>query len=475
MKVLFVTSEAYPFAVSGGLGDVSSALPKALRSRRVACRVVMPLYGDIKAEFRNNMEYLCNFYVPLAWRSQYCGVFRLNYNGVIYYFLDNEYYFKRRGLYGYFDDGERFAFFSRAVLEMLRYIDFAPEIIHTNDWQSSLVNVYINAFYRSDPKFYAIKTLFTIHNMQYQGQYSSDIIGDVLGLGGEYAASVMYKKDANFMKSAIECADKVSTVSPTYAQEILDPFYGCGLQDFLQQKKYKLCGILNGIDYDVYDPMHDQYIVAKFNAEKPAGKEKCKKQLLEAFSLPDDGRPVVGIVSRLTGHKGFDLVINVIENIVNSDMQVIILGTGDYDYENFFSNFALRYPQSCACKLAFLPDVAHRVYAGADMLLMPSKSEPCGLAQMIALRYGTIPIVRETGGLKDTIKDCSCGEGNGFTFTNYNAQDMLGAAIRAKNLYTERREDWNELVKTAMLCDNSWKNAASQYIDLYDEMLTLWS
>lgn len=474
MKVLFATSEAFPFAVSGGLGDVSGSLPKALRARRVACRVVMPLYGDIKQEYRDNMEYLCNFYVPLAWRSQYCGVFRLNYEGVVYYFLDNEYYFKRRGLYGYFDDGERFAFFSRAVLEMLKHIDFAPDVIHTNDWQTALVNVYINAFYRTDPKFYSIKTLFTIHNIQYQGQFSHDIISDVLGLGGKDEEAVTYKKDANFMKGAIECADKVSTVSPSYSHEILDPYYGHGLDEFLCQKKDKVCGILNGIDYTVYDPAHDPYTVASFNASDPRGKQKCKKQLLEMYGLPDDGRPVVGIVSRLAAHKGFDLVKNVIDNIINSDMQVVILGTGDYDYENFFSNVALRYPQSCGCKLAFLPDVAHRIYAGADMLLMPSRSEPCGLAQMIALRYGTIPIVRETGGLRDTIKDCSCGDGNGFTFTNYNAQDLLGAALRARDLYRDHRDQWDELVKTALNCDFSWKNAAGSYVELYNEMLKLW-
>lgn len=474
MKVLFVTSEAFPFAVSGGLGDVSGALPKALRSRRIACRVVMPLYGDIKQEYRDQMEYVCNFYVPLAWRSQYCGVFRLNYGGVIYYFLDNEYYFKRRGLYGYYDDGERFAFFSRAALEMLQHIDFDPDVIHTNDWQTALVNVYINAFYRSYPKFYSIKTLFTIHNIQYQGQYSADIIKDVLGLGGSDAAAVMFKNDANYMKGAIETADKVSTVSPTYAKEILDPYYAHGLDSFLGQKKYKLSGILNGIDYDVYNPQKDGYLTAHFSANDLLGKAECKKQLLEIFGLPDDGRPVVAIVSRLAAHKGFDLVVNVIENIVNSDMQVVILGTGEYDYENFFSNFAIRYPASCSCKLAFLPELAHKIYAGADMLLMPSRSEPCGLAQMIALRYGTIPIVRETGGLKDTIKDCTCGEGNGFSFATYTAQDLLGAALRANDLYVNHKEQWNDLVKTALECDYSWKNQAGAYIDLYNEMLKLW-
>lgn len=474
MKVLFVTSESVPFAVSGGLGDVSGALPKALRRRFIGCRVVMPLYGDIPQQYREKMEYLCSFYVPLSWRSQYCGVFRLTYNGVIYYFIDNEYYFKRSGLYGYFDDGERFAFFSKAVLEMLQHIDFEPDIIHTNDWQSALVNVFLNAFYRSHPRCYGIKTLFTIHNIQYQGQYGSGIIGDVLGLGGKDAATVTFRDDCNYMKGAIEAADRVNTVSPTYAHEILDPYYAHGLDGFLYQKRDKLSGILNGIDYSVYDPANDSILAANYDENDLSGKAACKKQLLELYGLPDDGRPVVGIVSRLVAHKGFDLVTAVLEQIVRNGMQVVILGTGEYDYESYFSEFAANHPDSCGCKLAFMPDLARRVYAGADIFLMPSRSEPCGLAQMIALRYGTVPVVRETGGLRDTIHDCGYGEGNGFTFASYSAVDMIHALVRAKNLYYDHPDEWDMLRRAGMRCDNSWKNAAGQYVALYKQMLTLW-
>lgn len=473
MNVLFATSECFPFINSGGLGDVSGALPKALRAKKVACRVVMPLYSDIRDEYRSKMKFLCSFYVPLAWRSQYCGLFSLNHNGVVYYFLDNEYYFKRRGLYGYYDDGERFAFFSRAILHMLENISFRPDVIHTNDWQTALVNVFINSFYRDDPKFYSIKTLLTIHNIQYQGEFSRDIISDVLGLPESDAHIVTYKGNANFLKGGIESADKVSTVSPTYAGEILDPWFSYGLSGFLNERKFKLCGILNGIDTAVYDPANDPYTVAFFSSDNLSGKAECKKQLREIFCLPENDKPVLAIVSRLAAHKGFDLVVRVLENIISSDIQVAVLGTGEYAYENFFSEFSRRFPESCSFKLAFSPELAHKLYAGADMFLMPSKQEPCGLSQMIALRYGTVPIVRETGGLKDTITDCSLGDGNGFSFMSYNAHDMFGAVARAKALY-DNPENWEKLVKHALECDNSWGKSAGEYVALYSGMLGLW-
>ncbi len=473
MNVLFVTSECYPFASSGGLGDVSSALPKALCKKGVDCRVVLPLYGDVKPQYRQNMVFLGSFNVPLAWRSQYCGIYTLSFNGVIYYFLDNEQYFKRTGLYGYYDDGERYAFFSRAALELLRHIDFAPDVLHTNDWQTALCNVYINEFYRDDPKYYAIKTLVTIHNIQYQGKYGQEILQDVVGISGAGAAVLEYAGCVNYLKGAIESADKVNTVSPTYAGELLDPWFAHGLDGILREKQFKLCGILNGIDTEVYDPRTDPYIAANFSARAPAKKAACKKALLETFGLEDNGAPVIGIVSRLVAHKGIDLVKHVLEYILLGGMQVAVLGSGDYMYENCFRDFQSKYPSLCGVKIGFIPELARKIYAGADMFLMPSKSEPCGLAQMIALRYGTIPIVRMTGGLKDSVGDSGDGAGNGFTFRSYNAHDMLDACLRAKAVY-EKPEDWAALVKRALKCDFSWDRSAESYIGLYAEMRALW-
>ncbi|MEA5050537.1 MAG: glycogen synthase GlgA [Oscillospiraceae bacterium] len=473
MNVLFVTSECYPFATSGGLGDVSAALPKALCKKGVDCRVVLPLYGDIKPQYRQNMTFLCSFYVPLAWRSQYCGVFMLKHEGVTCYFLDNEQYFKRTGLYGYFDDGERFAFFSRAVLEMLRHVDFTPQILHTNDWQTALTDVYINKFYRDDPKFYGIKTLATIHNIQYQGKYGREILSDVVGIDPADAAVLEYAGCVNFLKGALESADKISTVSPTYAKELLDPWFAHGLDGILRDKQYKLCGILNGIDTDVYDPHTDPYIAANYSARYPQKKAACKKALLGAFGLEDNGAPVIGLVSRLVSHKGIDLVKHVLEYILLAGIQVVVLGSGDYMYENCFLDFHNKYPTMCGVKIGFVPELARRIYAGADMFLMPSKSEPCGLAQMIALRYGTVPIVRLTGGLRDTVSDSGDGAGNGFTFSSYNAHDMLDACLRAKAVY-EDKAAWDVLVRRALRCDFSWGRSADSYIGLYDEMLTLW-
>lgn len=474
MNILFVTSEAHPFAQSGGLGDVSGALPKALRNRGVACRAIMPLYGDIPYEYREKMKLLSTFFVPLAWRSQYCGLFSLNHNGVVWYFIDNEYYFKRRGLYGHYDDGERFAFFSRAVLEALNHIAFRPDVIHMNDWQSALVSVFLDSFYRENPKFYSIKTLLTIHNVQYQGEFDSDIINDILGLPERFRPVVEYKNNVNYLKGGIESADRVNTVSPTYAKELLDPWYSYGLDGLLRERSAKLSGILNGIDTSLYDPSADPYITSAYSPRDKSGKELCKKQLLQLFDLPDDGAPVIGIVSRLTAHKGFELTVRALDSIVSSDIKVIVLGTGEYIYENFFAEFSRRYPMSCSFKLAFSEELAHKIYAGADMFLMPSKQEPCGLAQMIALRYGTVPIVRETGGLADTVSDCSLGQGNGFTFGNFSAGDLLGAVLRAKALYDDR-DNWDMLVTYCMEQDFSWNASAESYKALYEEISNLWS
>ena len=417
------------------------------------------------------MTYLCNFYVPVGWRNQYCGVFTAEADGVTYYLLDNEYYFKRATLYGFYDDGERFAFFSRAILEMLRVVDFAPDILHTNDWQTALVPVYLNLYYRGEEKFANIKTAFTIHNIQYQGKYGAEMLADVLSIGPENAHLVEFDRCVNFMKGALEAADKITTVSPSYAGEIMDPWFAHGLDGLLREKSYKTCGILNGIDVDVYNPATDPALAKTYTVKTvESGKAACKKALREMFSLEDNGQPIIGMVTRLVSHKGLDLVRHVAEYIVLSGIQLVLVGNGDYMYESFFNELAAKYPGRVGVFIGFNPDMAHKVYAGADMFLMPSKSEPCGLAQMVALRYGTIPIVRETGGLKDSIHDSGDGKGNGFTFATYNAHDMLDACLRAKAGY-DFADGWKTLVKRAMECDYSWNASAASYLGLYEEML----
>ena len=471
MKVLFAASEAYPFAMSGGLADVAGALPKALRKRFVGCRVVLPMYSTIAQELKDKMTFITSITVPVAWRRQYCGIFEAHVDGVIYYLIDNQYYFKRDSLYGHYDDAERFAFFSRAVLEIIPYIDFTPDIIHCNDWQTALIPVYLNAFYRFNPLYGNMKTVFTIHNIQYQGKYGHELTEDVLGLPPENASLVDYDKCVNFMKGAIQCADKVTTVSPTYSREILDPYYSHGLDTILKMFTFKLTGIVNGIDTEVYNPETDPLIYKNFSVKKIDGKAVNKQKLQEELGLPQKpDTPVIGIVTRLVKHKGLDLVKRVFEDMLRADLQFAILGSGEWEFETFFSEMAKKYPDKVGLKLGFNPQLAHRIYAGADIFLMPSQSEPCGLAQMVALRYGTIPIVRETGGLNDTIKDSGDGEGNGFTFKSYNAHDMLNTVWRAITGYADK-EGWAVLRDRAMKCDNSWGTSANAYIKLYKEII----
>ncbi len=472
IRVLFAASEVAPFAASGGLADVAGSLPIALNEKGCDVRVILPLYEKVSAEWRAKMKFLTYFFVPLGWRSLYCGVFELQDRGVTYYFLDNEYYFKRPALYGHYDDGERYGYFSKAVLEALDRIDFYPDIIHCNDWQTALIPVYLRD-YRSRDKFRNIKTLFTIHNIQFQGMYDGYILGSLFGLPESDLPLMTWGNCINLMKGAIELADKVNTVSPTYAKEILDPWYSFGLDSLLIQKQYKLCGILNGIDYHVYNPETDTTIPAQFSAEDLSGKEVCKKELLKEFGLPDDGRPLVAMICRLTQQKGVDLVERVLDYMLVHGMQFILLGTGDRIYEDKFREFAARNPESCAVKIDFLPALSKRMYAGADLFLMPSKTEPCGLAQMMALRYGTLPIVRQTGGLADSVHDCGDGQGVGFSFQTYDAYDMLDACMRAKELY-QNKENWQIVQKRAMACDFSWNTAAVSYMGLYEEMKTLW-
>ncbi|MBQ1186656.1 MAG: glycogen synthase GlgA [Clostridia bacterium] len=472
MKVLYATSEAYPYAMSGGLADVAGALPKALRRRLVGCRVVMPLYSSVPEELKAEMKFITSITVPVSWRRQYCGIFEAKYNGVIYYLIDNQYYFKREGLYGHYDDAERFAFFSRAVLEILPYIDYAPDIIHCNDWQTAMIPVFLDRFYCHDLRYLNIKTVFTIHNIQYQGKYGFELIGDVLGIPEADKQLVEYEDCVNLMKAAIECSHRVTTVSPTYANEILTPHYSHGLNPILERNQHKLCGIVNGIDTVVYDPETDKALFKNFSASEPKNKAVNKAKLQEYLGLPVKAdAPLIGIVSRLVGHKGFDLVKCVFEDMLRADLQIAILGSGDWEFETFFYEMAKKYPDKVAFKPGFIPDLARKIYAGADIFLMPSKSEPCGLAQMIALRYGTIPIVRKTGGLNDTITDVSLEGGNGFVFDNYNAHEMLEAVWRAVGLYGDKKA-WNALRDNALAIDNGWNISAGKYIKLYKELLS---
>lgn len=475
MKILYAASEAQPFAASGGLADVAGSLPKALVEEGQECIVVMPYYvNTIKDSQKEKIEYVDNFYVSVGWRTQYCGVFTTVLNGVTYYFLDNEYYFKRDfGLYGYYDDGERYAFFSRAVMELVQRFDLHPDVINANDWQCALIPVYYNLYYRNQYNMQNIHTVFTIHNIQYQGRYGLETMEEILGIPKHYTSIMEYDHDVNFMKAAIEVSEKVTTVSPTYAQEIMDPWFAHGLDRILKTKTYKTCGFLNGIDMDMYNPEKDPDIPANFSVKNKGGKKTCKEKLLKEVGLNNDNdAPVIAMVSRLVEHKGFDLVKYVFDKIIELNCKVVILGSGEPQYENFFQEMHYRYPDKVSFTCGYIPALAKKIYAGSDMFLMPSKSEPCGLAQMISLRYGTIPVVRATGGLKDSIRDYGEPDdsGLGFTFRSYDAFDMLGAIRRGTELYWNDRRKWGALVTRAMKADFSWNRSAQLYIGLYKEL-----
>lgn len=466
LKVLFCSSEAQPYIASGGLADVAGALPAALVANGIDCRVVLPLYGTMKQELRDTLTFVTSFEVTLAWRKQYCGILTARHNGVTYYFIDNEYYFKRDALYGYMDDGERFAYFSKAIVDMVRHIGFIPDILHLNDWQTALVSAYLNLQYRGYEEYRYIKTLFTIHNIQYQGQYDKAILGDVFGIDAREERFLEFGGCLNLMKAAIELCDRVNTVSPTYAQEIMNPWFAHGLDGFLQARSFKLSGILNGLDTERFNPATDPLIYENFDVTSLEKKENNKRQLLQSLSLPEQmDTPLVAIISRLVSHKGLDLVRYVFEDMIHMGNQVVILGTGECQYEEFFRSMQEKYPHAVRFIAGFLPDLAQKIYAGADIFLMPSKSEPCGLAQMIAARYGTIPVVRETGGLRDTIKDFG-DNGNGFTFKTYNAHDMLGAVARARGCYLNK-EAWHTVQRNAMTSDFTWDKSAKEYEALY--------
>ncbi|GHV46110.1 glycogen synthase [Clostridia bacterium] len=475
MKIVYVASEAQPFAASGGLADVAGSLPKALAASGHELTVILPLYGkNMKQEYQDRLEFVTSFNVPVGWRSQYCGILKIVESGVTFLFVDNEYYFKRDfGLYGYYDDAERFAFFSRAVLEVIQKLDLQPEIINSNDWQAALVPVYYTIYYKYQHNMRNIRTVFTIHNIQYQGRYGHDLLEDVLGIPRHMASIVDYDGDVNLMKGAIEVSDKINTVSPSYANEILDPWFSHGLDRVLKNKRYKTCGFLNGIDTDMYNPATDKGIPATFSAKSKAGKKKCKEKLLEEVGLPLGDEPVLGIISRLVEHKGFDLIEGVFGDIVGLGFKVVILGSGDPKYERFFGQMAANHPGKVSFTCGYDPALAKKIYAGADFFLMPSKSEPCGLAQLIAIRYGTIPIVRAVGGLKDSITDCGDPDGIGFKFVTYNAHDMLSAVKRAAILYANTKER-AAVVDRAMKADFSWNTSAKLYEGLYEE-LTSWN
>ena len=472
-RILFVAAEALPYVKTGGLGDVAAALPKALVKEGYDVRVVLPLYFNIPDKFRTTMQYLGCCYVSLAWRYQYCGVFTQKYDGVTYYFLDNEYYFKRNGIYGHYDDAERFAFFSKAALEALPIMNFTPDIIHCHDWHTGLTPVYLDVYYRNVPYCKNARTVFTIHNIQFQGKYGNEICDDILGLPADKKSLVQYQNCVNFMKGAIECSNKVTTVSPTYANEILNSYYSFGLQDILGARKYKLSGIINGIDVETNDPATDKALFKNYDKNTVADKAANKKGLQQMLNLDQNPNvPVIGMVTRLTEQKGMELIASVFEEILSKGVQMVVLGSGDWKYESLLKDMQKRFPDKLRAVLGFSGDLASKIYAGADIFLMPSKFEPCGLSQMISMRYGTIPIVRETGGLKDTVVPYNgvTKQGTGFTFYSYNAHDMLYAIERAVGLYYDYKDDWKQLVQNAMSQDFSWNNICKQYIALYENL-----
>ena len=469
-KIMFVTSEAQPFAASGGLGDVAGSLPKALaKNKSLDVRVVMPLYGTISDEYRKEFRYIGNTKVRMSWRNQYMGLFEYKKDNVTWYFLDNEYYFKRPSIYGYLDEAERFTFLSRGALDIIPMIDFIPSIIHCHDWETALIPVYLKTIYSGSETYKNIRTVFTIHNMEYQGRYGKDILYDLFELPGSAFSLVEYNKDINLMKGAIQCADIVSTVSPTYAKEILTPSASHGLDYINRANEYKMRGILNGIDYDFYNPETDTHIAANYSKKDISGKAKCKSELQSLLGLPEKDVPVISMISRLVEHKGLDLVTGGAERLLEKDVQLVILGTGEGRYENYFKSLASRYPDKVRALIQFNGALSRQIYAGSDIFLMPSKNEPCGLSQMIACRYGTLPIVRKVGGLADSIIDVG-DNGFGFTFVDFSSESMLDSINRAVSMYNDKTK-WEKTVCKAMKADFSWNASAKKYLEMYDELL----
>lgn len=475
MQIVFASAECAPFVKTGGLGDVAGSLPAALVRAGAEVIVMVPKYATIKDEYKAQMEHFSDFYVSLGWRNEYCGLEKLEHDGVTYMFVDNERYFARDYPYGFFDDGERFAFFSKAITESLQHLPegFECDILHCNDWQTALAPVFLREFYQGLPLYDRVKTVFSIHNVAFQGQFSDTVMEDILGVAHIPAAASQLRCDAcsiNYMLGALRYADAITTVSPTYANEIQTPEFGEGLDGVLRERSYALQGILNGIDVAGFDPATDKRIAANYTVEDRGGKAVCKAKLQEELGLEvRDDRPLMVMVTRLTRQKGMDLVMYALDRILSGGVQVAVLGTGDRDYEDGLRYFQDKYPGTMAARIEFDPALSQRMYAAADMFLMPSKFEPCGLSQIIAMRYGTLPIVRETGGLKDTVIPYNefTGEGTGFSFSNFNGDEMGDAVFRAARLFWDNRDAWNQLVTQAMSQDFSWTRSADKYLDLY--------
>ena len=475
MQIVFASAECAPFVKTGGLGDVAGSLPAALVRAGAEVIVMVPKYATIKDEYKAQMEHFADFYVSLGWRNEYCGLEKLEHDGVTYMFVDNERYFARDYPYGFFDDGERFAFFSKAITESLQHLPagFECDILHCNDWQTALAPLFLREFYQGLPLYDRVKTVFSIHNVAFQGQFSDTVMEDILGVAHIPAAATQLRCDAcsiNYMLGALHYADAITTVSPTYAGEIQTPEFGEGLDGVLRERSYALQGILNGIDVATFDPATDKRIAANYTVDDRSGKAVCKAKLQEELGLEvRDDRPLMVMVTRLTRQKGMDLVMYALDRILSGGVQVAVLGTGDRDYEDGLRYFQDKYPGTMAARIEFDPALSQRMYAAADMFLMPSKFEPCGLSQIIAMRYGTLPIVRETGGLKDTVIPYNefTGEGTGFSFSNFNGDEMGDAVFRAARLFWDNREAWNKLVTQAMSQDFSWTRSADKYLDLY--------
>lgn len=466
IKVLFASPEVMPFGGTGGLGEVAGSLPRAvnqLEESNVECRVIMPLYSSVREEYRKKMTFLGHTEIPVAWRSQYMGLFELKRDGVVYYFVDNEYYFKRDKIYGYGDDCERFSFFSRAVLESSRITGYEPDVIHANDWQTALATVFAKTVYSGK----GFKTVFTVHNVEYQGRYGLHELRDSIGLDQKDAHYLIKDGDVNLMKGAIELTDSFTTVSPTYAKELTYPVSAFGLDGVIRANEYKLTGILNGINTVSYDPGNDPSIEAPYSPEKLQGKKRCKRALQKSLGLPESDAPILTMISRLVAPKGIDIIAEMLDDLLfSTDTQFVMLGTGDEKYEEYFRQLQYRHPDQVRSLIEFNTATSHRIYAGGDMLLMPSRSEACGLAQMIGCRYGNVPIVRLTGGLADSICEWNGKEGNGFTFYDYNGAELRSAVERALALYGHRNK-WRALVRHVLDEDFTWGRSAKEYLKLY--------
>ena len=475
MKILFAASEALPFAASGGLADVAGSLPAALgKHDDIDCRVVMPLYRSVTPNVRNKMTYLKDITVEVGWRKQYCGIYTIQVGKVTYYLLDNPYYFMRDGMYGFYDDCERFVFFSRAVLEILPALDWKPDIIHCNDWQTAMVPVFYRVLYQYHQEFENIRIIYTIHNIQYQGIYGKEVITELMGLPTYHTSLLEFDGMVNLMKGAIETADRITTVSPTYAAQLRESAYAAGLDSVVRSIQWKFSGVLNGIDMVSYDPECDPDLPARYTAAESEGKTLCKAALQQELGLAqEEGTPVLSMVTRLVGHKGVDLVCQALDGIMATGCQLVVLGSGDGGYENFFRHAQNRYPGRLCAWIGYNEGLSRRIYAGSDLFLMPSKSEPCGLSQMIAMRYGAVPIVRQTGGLNDTVRSCQVGQpdGNGYVFAAYDAGAMLDTIGQAVGLYHGDAEGFRMVRRRGMEGDFSWDRSAGAYRNIYGKLL----